>query len=157
MSMHPVSSTSALVLVGLLGTQALAQNAKIDTFHLVRRDGSHVVTTGIFNGIDAQFITLGRWRIPRSHVRFLCLGACPTELPTEPAAQDTVVWKTGEKTTGPVVASGEFDQARASDLRVQNGTGRNWRDARYVQFAEPEAAAAGARSKEPKEPNRPPQ
>src|SRR5215217_2412303 len=81
MSMHLAVSASVLALAGLLGTQAQAQNAEIDTYQLVRRDGSHVVATGIFNGIDAEFITLGRWRIPRSHVRFLCFGACPQELP----------------------------------------------------------------------------
>ena len=142
MAMRALASAFALVLAGLPGPQASAQNAETDTIHLVKRDKTHLVSITVFNGIGAEAIILGHWRIPRSHVRFLCFGTCPVKLPTEPVAQDTVVWRSGERTTGPVLVTGKFERASASNLGLQEGSGRNMREATYIQFAEPEAAAA---------------
>jgi hypothetical protein len=152
MAMRALASAFVLVLAGLHGPQALAQNAEIDTIHLVKRDKTHLVSTAAFNGIDPEAIILGRWRIPRSHVRFLCFGTCPVKLPTEPVAQDTVVWKSGERTTGPVMVTGEFERGAASELGLQEGSGRSMREAAYIQFAEPEAAATVTGSKEASQP-----
>ena len=137
-----------LAFTDALSTRALAQDAEVVSVQLIRRDGSHVVSTDVFNGIDTQSIALGRWQVPRSHVRFLCFGACPATLPTEPVAQDTVVWKGGERSTGLVLATDELGRAQALDLVSRKGISRSWRDVEYIQFAEPDAVAIGAEGNE---------
>ena len=59
MAMRALASAFALVLAGLPGPQASAQNAETDTIHLVKLDKTHLVSITVFNGIEAEAIILG--------------------------------------------------------------------------------------------------
>ena len=57
---------------------------------------------GLWGGIVGDEVAVSGTSLPRSRVRFVCPERCPDNLPSQPAEQDTVVWKDGTRTGGRV-------------------------------------------------------
>ena len=96
---------------------ALAQRCPLTPVHFILRDGRDVIVTycvpfGFVMSLGQDRVGAGEVigvkhegpkvdvPVQRALVRFICLKRCPSELPAAEAAQDTLAWPDGSRTSG---------------------------------------------------------
>lgn len=121
--------------VSLFSSLALAQSTPGTKLEVVMRSGEqHKIFTFSWQGISTTDVFGERPELfKRADVRIVCADVCPRPLPTGDVNADTVTWRTGQPTAGPVTGVGctEYDVCRM----YQDGHSRDWYEVRFIQFA----------------------
>jgi hypothetical protein len=130
-----LGSAALMSGVSLLSAIALAQTSPGTKLEVVMRSGDqHKVFTYGWQGISATAV-FGQLpeRYKRPDVRIVCAGECSIKLPAGDVSVDTITWRTGQPTTGPVtgVFCTEYDECSVR----QGDRPRDWFEVRFIQFA----------------------